>query len=166
MRYLKDEIMKDFNAQLLVYKQHHTNPMNRLMHYIGIPAIIFSTLMLLNWISLDIARTWIIPFSWFLVIAGLVYYYLLNIRLALLMTVIMIPLTMLAIWIARPTPTLFSSILFFILFLGGWILQFVGHYFEKTKPAFLDSIIQLLIAPLFLLLELLRALKLTKFFIE
>ncbi len=158
--------MKNFNEQLQTYKQQHTNHLNRLLHYIGIPAILFSILMLLNWISLDIARTWIIPFSWFLILGGLVYYYLLNVRLAMLMTVIIIPITFIAILIARPTPTMFSSVLFLILFVGGWILQFAGHYFEKSKPAFLQSLTQLLIAPLFLVLELLALFKLDQYVIE
>ena len=35
----------------------------------------------------------------------------------------------------------------------GWIFQFVGHYFEGKKPAFVDDISGLIIGPLFVVVE-------------
>jgi uncharacterized membrane protein YGL010W len=35
----------------------------------------------------------------------------------------------------------------------GWVIQFVGHYYEGKKPAFVDDIMGLLQGPLFLLAE-------------
>jgi uncharacterized membrane protein YGL010W len=40
------------------------------------------------------------------------------------------------------------------VFTVGWIFQFIGHGFEKAKPAFVDDINQLLIGPFFLMAEL------------
>ncbi len=39
------------------------------------------------------------------------------------------------------------------LLVGGWALQFLGHYFEGRKPAFMDDIRGLLDGPLFLVAE-------------
>lgn len=39
------------------------------------------------------------------------------------------------------------------LLVGGWALQFVGHLFEGSKPAFMDDLEGLLDGPLFLLAE-------------
>jgi uncharacterized membrane protein YGL010W len=39
------------------------------------------------------------------------------------------------------------------LFVGGWALQFAGHYFEGRKPAFMDDLRGLLDGPLFLVAE-------------
>lgn len=155
--------MKSLTEQLFTYKQQHTNKMNRMTHYVGIPAIIFSLLMLLSWASIDIATRWQISFSWLFLFATLIYYFSLNVRLAICATIVMIPITALAILIARPAPTHLSFALFLILFIGGWILQFVGHFFEKQKPAFFISLSQLLIGPLFVLVEALEALGLAKF---
>ena len=47
------------------------------------------------------------------------------------------------------------------LFVGGWALQFVGHYFEGKKPAFLDDMLGLLDGPLFLIAEVAFALGLS-----
>lgn len=40
------------------------------------------------------------------------------------------------------------------LFISGWIIQFIGHYFEGKKPAFIDDIMGLAIGPLFVVAEL------------
>ena len=41
------------------------------------------------------------------------------------------------------------------LFVVGWVLQFIGHYFEGKKPAFVDDLVGLLIGPLFVMAEVL-----------
>lgn len=48
------------------------------------------------------------------------------------------------------------------VFFVGWVLQFIGHYFEGKKPAFVDDLIGLAIGPLFVLVELLFVLGLCK----
>ena len=45
---------------------------------------------------------------------------------------------------------LLASIGFFVV---GWIIQFIGHFYEKKKPAFMDDVIGLAIGPLFVLAE-------------
>ena len=47
-----------------------------------------------------------------------------------------------AVWIA-----------FLALFVGGWILQFVGHHYEGKRPALVDNIFQGFIGPMFLVAE-------------
>jgi uncharacterized membrane protein YGL010W len=39
-------------------------------------------------------------------------------------------------------------------FLVGWVIQFVGHWYEGRKPAFVDDIIGLLVGPMFVVAEL------------
>ncbi len=41
------------------------------------------------------------------------------------------------------------------LFLIGWIFQFIGHYFEGRKPAFVDDLVGLLVGPMFVVGEVL-----------
>jgi len=38
-------------------------------------------------------------------------------------------------------------------FVIGWIIQFVGHYYEGRKPAFVDDLVGLVVGPLFLVAE-------------
>ena len=72
--------MKSLTEQLVTYKQQHTNQFNRIMNYISIPAIVFSLLILLNWISIDIATKWQISFTWIFLIATLISQFLLPIH--------------------------------------------------------------------------------------
>ncbi len=156
--------MKSLDEQLLTYRQQHTNKINRITHYIGIPAIVFGLLILLNWISIDIATKAEFSFSWLALLGALVYYFLLNRKLVIAAAIVLIPFTFIATLLARPAPTHFSFTLFLILFIGGWALQFIGHFFEKQKPAFMINPSQLLIGPLFVLTEAIEALKLQKYF--
>ena len=39
------------------------------------------------------------------------------------------------------------------LFVIGWIIQFVGHYYEGRKPAFVDDVMGLAVGPLFIVAE-------------
>lgn len=156
--------MKSFDEQLLTYRQQHTNKINCMTHYVGIPAIVFGLLMMLNWITINIATKAEISFSWLALLGALVYYFLLNKRITIAAAIVLIPFTFIATLIARPAPTHFSFILFLILFIGGWALQFVGHFFEKQKPAFMISATQLLIGPLFILTKAIEALGLQKYF--
>jgi len=40
------------------------------------------------------------------------------------------------------------------LFVVGWVFQFVGHYYEGRKPAFIDDVTGLIVGPLFVVVEL------------
>jgi uncharacterized membrane protein YGL010W len=156
--------MQSLNQQFTDYCEQHSNPLNKLLHYIGVPCIIVGALMLLNWVAIDIATVWRIGFSWFLVIGAAVYYYFLNVRLAILTFLILLIVTWISTAIAGARPSTFSFILFLLLFIGGWIVLLAGHLIEKSKPAFTKNIQQLAIAPLFILIDALTALKLEKYF--
>jgi uncharacterized membrane protein YGL010W len=41
------------------------------------------------------------------------------------------------------------------LFFIGWLIQFIGHYFEGRKPAFVDDLVGLLVGPMFVVGEVL-----------
>jgi uncharacterized membrane protein YGL010W len=41
----------------------------------------------------------------------------------------------------------------FGFFAVGWVIQFVGHWYEGKKPAFVDDIIGLLVGPMFVVAE-------------
>ena len=43
-------------------------------------------------------------------------------------------------------------------FVVGWVIQFVGHYYEGRKPAFVDDLVGLLVGPMFVVPEVLAPL--------
>lgn len=147
--------MKSFQELVAIYQQEHQSKVNRFMHYIGIPAIIFGLFILLNWVNLDFGTVWKISFSWLLLIAGAIYYFMLGqYKLAAITTVAMIILLLIATWVAGPYPSGYGIVLFLIFFFGGWIFLFVGQGMEKSKTAFVRNVWQIAIAPLLLVDEL------------
>lgn len=68
------------------------------------------------------------------------------------MTALLLPTLALAATLAAQTTTIWlvSGI---GLFVGGWIVQFIGHFFEGRKPAFVDDLVGLVVGPLFVVAE-------------
>lgn len=147
--------MSDFQQLMDTYKYQHQNSLNQLLHKIGIPIILFSVFMVLSWVNLDFGTVWKISFGWLVLFATAIYYFRLGIvKLAAATSVMLLVLLVIALLVAGPTPTQTTSILAAALFVAGWILLLVGHLFEKSKPAFMQSLGQVLVAPLFLVNEL------------
>lgn len=156
--------MKSLQERLERYTSFHQSKTNQLTHFISIPAILLGALFFLSWFSFSIAGHWNISFSWIAVAALLIYYFRLNVKLAALMTIILVILTLICSAIAYPRPTTGTFITFVVLFVGGWILQFIGHTFEKSRPALLANFSQILIGPLYLLCETLKMFNLGQYF--
>ncbi len=156
--------MQSLKELLANYHAYHQDHRNQMTHYFSIPAILLGSLILLSWITVSIATRWHITFAWIAIILTLIYYYRLQVKLALVMTVILVILTLIATWIGYPKPNTFNLIVFIILFFGGWITLFIGHSLEKSRPAFFSQLSQVLIAPLYLLIQGLEALHLTHYF--
>jgi uncharacterized membrane protein YGL010W len=83
-----------------------------------------------------------------------VYYLLLDWRVALLQAPFTLALLVLADRVAL-WPFAQSLAVFAGAFLGGWVVQLVGHGFEGRRPALADNLLQIFNAPLFLTAEVL-----------
>lgn len=152
------------NDRLAIYRRYHTQQITKITHYIGVPALLIGVLMFLNWFSIHFASHWQISFAWLLMIGLLVYYYILNIRLGALMTIIMIIITAIAALLATPAPTKTSFVLFLVLVILGSAAQIIGHLFEKNKPDFVKSLSNLPLMPLLMVIELVRSFSWSKYF--
>ena len=80
-----------------------------------------------------------------------------DIFLALIATIFTAPLVLAGHWIWHQGSAA-AWMSFGVLFVGGWILQLVGHVYEGRKPALADNLFQIFIAPIFLCAELAFAL--------
>jgi uncharacterized membrane protein YGL010W len=145
--------MKTLDQQMAIYAAYHRNRWNKLTHFIGVPAIIFSILVPMNWVPIGDGIT----LAHIFVGAVLAYYFLLDAPLALATTVATGAL-LAAARIAAETGFASGWIWFGIFFVGGWILQLVGHVFEGRKPALADNLFQIFVAPIFLVAEIFFAL--------
>ena len=150
--------MKTIEDQMSVYAAYHQDGRNKATHFIGVPAIMLSLFIPLSWIRFEIGLG-NITISAAMVFAAVVlaYYFVLDVPLALAMFVV----TSALVWGGQQIAALGAVqgwIWFVLLFVGGWILQLVGHVFEGRKPALADNLFQIFVAPIFLCAELFFAL--------
>ena len=139
--------MKSLEDQMSVYAAYHQDARNKATHFIGVPVIVLSLMIPLSWLRIE-------PVSAAMVITAalLAYYLVLDVWLGLAMCVVMGAL----LWLGQALAsqgTLAGWIWFGVLFVGGWILQLVGHVFEGRKPALADNLFQIFVAPIFLAAE-------------
>lgn len=143
--------MRTLQDHLSNYASYHRDRRNVATHFVGIPAIVLGVTSLLARAAVDAGG---VTISAALVAAILTcaFYLVLDVRFGLAMSALM----GLAVWgghaIAAEALGTWLGVSA-ALFVGGWIVQFVGHGYEGKKPAFVDDLIGLIIGPLFLVAE-------------
>ncbi|MCA0403131.1 MAG: DUF962 domain-containing protein [Proteobacteria bacterium] len=152
---LQEEVMKSFIEQARFYKAYHQKPVTRYTHFVGVPLIILSLMIFFGFIHIVVPGLLDFSLASPLTIAILIYYFFLNWRLGLAVIPLFVVLYLLAMLISRHGPTSTALWFFFLTFILGWFLQFLGHYFEGKRPAFVDNVWQALVAPLYLTAEIL-----------
>ena len=145
--------MKTLVDQLSQYADYHRDGRNILTHFVGVPMILWAVVILLS------RPAWVLEGSGLVLspavlaaLAASVYYMLLDTRYGISLAVVLALMLAAGAWLAQQTLSLWLGV-GIGLFVVGWIIQFVGHYWEGRKPAFMDDIVGLLIGPLFVLAE-------------
>jgi uncharacterized membrane protein YGL010W len=152
----EEEAMKTLEDQMAFYAAYHQDARNKATHFIGVPIIVLSLFIPLSWLRVDVGA---VTITAAMIFAGtvLMYYFFLDLALG----AGMLALNAVLLWLAQAIAdqgTLQGWIWFAVLFIGGWILQLVGHVFEGRKPALADNLFQIFVAPIFLCAELFFAL--------
>ncbi|SAL50204.1 PF06127 family protein [Caballeronia udeis] len=144
--------MKSLVDQLGQYAVYHRDSRNIASHLIGIPLIVVAVATLLSRPSVGVTATLALSPAMLLAAAVAVFYLRLDLRFGILMMILLA----LSVWtgklLAMQTTALWLAWglgLFFV----GWVIQFIGHYFEGSKPAFVDDVIGLAVGPLFIVAE-------------
>lgn len=148
--------MKTLEDQMSIYAAYHQDARNKATHFIGVPMIIISLFIPLAWLRVE-AGGFAITGAMVFAAVVLTYYFFLDVPLALATSAFTIAFLLGADWLARQG-ALAGWLGFAVLFVGGWIIQLVGHAFEGRKPALADNLFQIFIAPIFLCAELFFAL--------
>jgi uncharacterized membrane protein YGL010W len=148
--------VKTLEDQMSFYAAYHQDARNKATHFIGVPLIVFSLMIPLGWLRVDAGG---FPLSAAIVVVAvlLAYYLVLDVPLGLAMAAVFA----LMLWGAEPlsqAPFLASLAWFVLLFVGGWALQLWGHVYEGRKPALVDNLFQIFVAPIFLAAEVFFAL--------
>src|SRR5918994_2111589 len=111
------------------YSAFHRTPGNQACHYVGIPLIVLSLFALLSRVPLFDLGGLTVTLAEVVLVAATIYYLTLDAALAVMM--------------------LMTAVVLFVL---GWVFQFVGHYvYEKKSPAFFRNFVHLLVGPLWIL---------------
>ncbi|WP_304350268.1 DUF962 domain-containing protein [Comamonas testosteroni] len=153
--------MKTLIDQLSNYADYHRDPRNIVTHYIGVPMIMQAVVILLARLQWGALGGSPISLALLAAVAAAVYYWRLDGRYGLFMSVLLAAMLALAAPVAAlPMGSWLAWGLG--LFALGWVIQFIGHYWEGRKPAFFDDVMGLLIGPLFVAAELGFALGLRK----
>lgn len=134
------------------YGEYHRDPRNVATHLVGIPMIVLAVEVLLS------RPLWLVagqPLNPAMVasLAVALFYLRLDLRLGLVMVVILALCGWTGLALAA-LPTAQWLGWGAGLFVLGWAIQIVGHWFEGRKPAFFDDLRSLLIGPLFVAAEL------------
>jgi uncharacterized membrane protein YGL010W len=149
---------RDIDVLLDQYGESHQNSVNKMIHWICVPLILFSLLGLL----------WAVPFphlnflgkyngflNWasFLIAFSGYYYYRLSPVLSYMMILIVFAMSLLVVqlekWEIGGGPALW--LVCAVIFAVAWVGQFIGHRIEGKKPSFLQDVKFLLIGPIWLL---------------
>ncbi|MCL6704517.1 Mpo1-like protein [Pseudomonas sp. T1.Ur] len=143
--------MKSLVDHLSQYAAYHRDPRNIASHFIGIPLIFVAVAVLLSRPGWPVGAFLVSP-ALLVAVASAWFYLRLELRLGVLMTLLL----GLAVWLgqvlaAQSTTVWLGSGLG--MFVVGWVIQFVGHYWEGRKPAFVDDLTGLIVGPLFVVVE-------------
>jgi uncharacterized membrane protein YGL010W len=145
-------------TELMVkYAAFHRDRRNIATHFVGIPMIVFGVGGLLarpaveigDWPITPAAVVWALTTLWYLTRGDMA------LGLAVSLANLVLILAALPLGQLDTTPWLAWSVGAFSL---GWAIQFIGHYYEGRKPAFVDDLRGLLVGPMFVTGEALFAL--------
>ncbi|MDA9951726.1 DUF962 domain-containing protein [Oligoflexaceae bacterium] len=143
--------MRKIEKLLLEYKAYHSNEINTYLHWVGVPVVTFSIFLFLAWFRFIVPEVQV-SLAMIFFLASTVYYVRLDRQIGLIVFLSFGLLLILAEFAARLSFS--TSIVIFLACFGlGWVIQFIGHYFEGRRPALLDNIWQVFNAPIFVVCE-------------
>jgi uncharacterized membrane protein YGL010W len=138
------------------YAAYHRDRRNITSHFIGVPMIVFAVGVLLAHPSFSVNAVLLSP-AWVMFALAAAWYLT---RGDVLLGVATSAAVAALLWMGQAVAG--GSTLSWLawgvgFFVVGWLIQFVGHWYEGKKPAFVDDIIGLLVGPMFVMAEALFA---------
>ena len=142
-------------ALLVQYAHYHRDRRNIQTHLVGVPMIVFAIGVLLSHPVLGVGG-WALTPAWGLFALSAAWYLT---RGETLLQVLVVGVMAVLIGSAHALGQASASWVAWGvgLFVLGWLIQFVGHWYEGRKPAFTDDLVGLLVGPMFVVLELAAA---------
>ena len=142
--------MRRIDALLTEYSASHRHPINKLVHWIFVPLIFFSTVGLLWSIPCPWDANRFINWATLAMVPVAVYYVMLSASLTvgmlIWMAVFAVGADLLDTGVDAPL-----WLISMVIFVVSWIFQFLGHKVEGRSPSFLRNMQFLLIGPVWLM---------------
>ena len=150
---------------MVQYAHYHRDRRNILTHLVGIPLIVMAVGMLLMRPVFTVGDYWFTLAGAFWFVSSLWYLsrgaWLLGLATVVVNGALMWAAYRTPVWVAwLGWPVLQDQpvwLLGLAVFFIGWVIQFIGHWFEGRKPAFVDDVVGLLVGPMFVVGEVLMA---------
>jgi uncharacterized membrane protein YGL010W len=143
--------MKTLTDHLAQYAAYHRDRRNIATHFVGVPLIVLAVTVLLSRPAFAAGGLVLSP-AVAAALAATLFYLRLDVRFGVVMA------ALLALCVAAGQALAAGPMATWLgagvgLFVVGWIIQFVGHWYEGRKPAFVDDVLGLVIGPLFVVAE-------------
>ena len=147
--------MKNIYQWLDAYGESHQNKINKRIHWICVPLIMFSLLGILSLVKFSIPlnnNVFCITIAHVLIFLAILFY----LRLSTSITIGMFIISSVCLFFIYQFELLFSSnkqlfLIYLSIFIVSWVGQFIGHKIEGKKPSFFEDLQFLLIGPAWLL---------------
>ena len=146
--------MKSLAEHMSVYAAYHRDPINRAIHFVMVPAIVWSLMVALDHVGLGVIAG--VPLTAAMAVTGalLLWYLLLDFLVGLGATAAFTALLVSAVRLNDAVDLRTSLWIAGGVFVASWVFQFLGHgVWEKRRPALVDNLFQVLVAPAFLVAE-------------
>jgi uncharacterized membrane protein YGL010W len=139
--------MRAVDAWLSEYGESHRNATNKLIHWICVPAIVWSVVALI-W-SIPSPADWL---NWAVVtaVAAQLYYITLSPKLSVGIGVFLLICLGLCLLVEQQLSWPLWQVALAV-FVVAWIGQFIGHRIEGKKPSFFKDLVFLMIGPAWLM---------------
>lgn len=144
--------MRSATDLLTQYAEYHRDRRNIATHCVGVPMIVFAVGVLLArpafatgaWVLTPAWLAFVLAAAWWLTRGNVVLGLAVSAATAVLILAGQrLGAVSTAAWLAWGVGA----------FIVGWIIQFIGHYYEGRKPAFVDDLTGLLVGPMFVTAE-------------
>lgn len=143
-----------FYEQLAMYSAYHRDKRNQMTHHIGVPMIVFSVMVLFAQVPVYAFDVGVLTLAG-LLISVLLLMYIVSAPLVGLIALIIYSVLLYYAERIAALGAATAFVVFGALFVVGWVIQFWGHAYEGRKPALFDNLLQIFMAPSFLIAEVL-----------
>ena len=138
---------KNINDWVDSYAESHQNSINKKIHWICVPLIMFSLLGLLSAVKLFEVQGFEMNLCYLLIIFAWLFYLNLSLVISIGMFFISALQLLLIYYLEINLDKTLLLYLYMAIFVVAWIGQFIGHKIEGQKPSFFEDLQFLLIGP-------------------